>query len=249
MTGQTMLITGGSRGIGRATALMAARDGWRVAFSYHSDEAAAQDTARSIDAAGGQALAVRADVAREPDTLALFDRAEDSFGRIDAVVANAGIVGPKSTLADMTLDRMQRLVDTNVTGALLTAREAARRLPRSEGEPWASLVFVSSVAARIGAPGEYVDYAATKGAVDSMTLGLSKELAPSRIRVNAVRPGPIETDIHASGGQPDRIARIAPSIPMGRAGTPDEIAAAILWLCSEGAAYTSGALLDVAGGR
>ena len=249
MTAGTMLITGGSRGIGRATALMAAAQGWNVAFTWMSDADAAEATVRSIQSAGTDALAVQADAGDEIALAAFFDAADARFGRPDAVIVNAGIVGPKAMLADMPADRLRRLVDTNVTGALLTAREAARRMPRAPGTGTGSLVFVSSAAARLGSPGEYVDYAATKGAIDTLTIGLSKELAAQGIRVNAVRPGIIDTDIHASGGQPDRVARIGPMVPLGRAGTAEEVASAILWLCSEGAGYTTGALLDVAGGR
>lgn len=249
MTARTMLITGGSRGIGRATALMAARQGWNVGISYRSDAQAAEEVVQAIHEAGARGLAVQADAAQEAEVIGFFDACQDAFGRPDAVVVNAGIVGPKATLAEMDIDRLRLLIDTNVLGAMLTAREAARRMPRGTDEPSASLVILSSVAARIGSPGEYVDYAATKGAMDTLTRGLSLELAPQNIRVNAVRPGIIDTDIHASGGQPDRVDRVAPLVPVKRAGTADEIASAILWLCSEGASYTTGALLDVSGGR
>lgn len=243
-----MLVGGGSRGIGRATAIGAARAGWRVALTYRADRAAAEATLAAIHAAGGEALAVQGDVTQETDVARGFAETVARFGAVHAAVVNAGIVGPSMPLAEMPLARLRTMIDTNVLGALLMAREAARRLsPMPEGGA-ASLVFVSSAAARLGSPGEYVDYAATKGAVDTLTLGLSKELAP-RIRVNAVRPGVIDTAIHASGGQPDRAARIGATVPLGRAGSAEEVADAILWLCSPGAGYTTGALLDVAGGR
>jgi NAD(P)-dependent dehydrogenase (short-subunit alcohol dehydrogenase family) len=246
---QTMLVSGGSRGIGRATALAAAEAGWRVALTYRSDAESAADVVRASEALGGAAVALEGDTAREADVLRVFDEAEARLGPLGAVVVNAGIVGPKATLAEMPLDRLTRMVETNLLGALLFAREAARRLAPPPDGPDASLVLVSSAAARLGAPGEYVDYAATKGALDTLTVGLAKELAPRRIRVNGVRPGLIDTDIHASGGQPDRAERVGRTVPMARPGRAEEVAAAILWLCSEGASYTTGAILDVAGGR
>lgn len=245
---KTMFITGGSRGIGKATALAAARAGWQVAFTYRSNRDEAAATVAAVEALGQPALALCADTASEAAMQAAFDVAEGRFGALDAVIVNAGIVAPSLPLAEMSADRLRQMVDINLFGALLTAREAARRLqPRAEGNS-ASLVFVSSAAARLGSAFEYVDYAATKGAIDTLTLGLSRELAPS-IRVNAVRPGLIETEIHASGSQPDRAQRLGCNVPMGRPGTADEVAQAILWLCSAGASYTTGALLDVAGGR
>ncbi|WP_102107871.1 SDR family oxidoreductase [Oceaniglobus roseus] len=248
-TAKTIVITGASRGIGRATALLCGARGWNVAVNYRADAAAAERTADEVRAAGGQSIAVQGDATDEAATLALFDAAEAAFGRIDGVVVNAGIVAPGMALAEMTLERMRRVVETNVIGALLCAREAARRLPRPMGEPAASLVFVSSVAARLGSAGEYVDYAASKGAIDTLTAGLAVELAPQNIRVNAVRPGVIETEIHASGGQPDRAARVAQMVPMKRPGRAPEVAEALAWLLSEAASYTSGAILDVSGGR
>ncbi|WP_114952092.1 SDR family oxidoreductase [Sphingosinicella terrae] len=241
----TMLITGGARGIGRATALLAAERGWSVALNYRANEAAAREVVASVEARGAAAVALPGDVAEEAQVLALFDAAEARFGRIDAVVVNAGIVERAMPLADMDAARIRRVLEVNTLGALLCAREAARRLPRRTG----SISFVSSMAARLGSPFEYVDYAASKGAIDSLTIGLARELGPEGIRVNAVRPGLIETDIHASGGQPDRARRLGAGTPLGRAGAPEEVAAAILWLASEEASYTTGALIDIAGGR
>lgn len=239
-----ILVTGGSRGIGAAVARGAAARGWAVALSYRADRAAAETVVRGIAAAGGQALAMQADVTDEDDLARIFDEAEAGLGGLDCVVANAGIVAPSMPLIEMDVARLRRMIDTNLLGALLTAREAARRL--GDG---GSLVLVSSAAARLGSPFEYVDYAATKGAVDALTLGLAKELAGQGVRVNAVRPGVIDTDIHASGGQPGRAARLAPSVPMQRPGRAEEVAEAILWLCGDGASYCTGTVMDVAGGR
>lgn len=241
-----MLITGGSRGIGRATSVRAAAQGWDVAFSYQSDTSAAEATCAAIAAQGRQALAVRSDASVSGEVKDLFARTVARFDRLDAVVANAGIVGPSMRLSEMDDARLRQMIDINLLGALYTAREAARVLPRfGKG----ALIFVSSAAARLGSANEYVDYAATKGAVDTLTLGLSRELAADNIRVNAVRPGLIATDIHASGGQPDRAARLGAQVPMGRPGTAEEVAEAIVWLCSPAAAYVTGTHLDVAGGR
>lgn len=246
---KTVLITGASRGIGRAAALLCGARGWSVAVNWFSDGAMAEQTVQDVRAAGGRALSIRADIADEAQVEALFDETEAALCRIDAVIVNAGITAPALPLAEMSLARMQQVVNVNLIGALLCARAAARRLPRAMGEPSASLVFLSSAAARLGSPHEYVDYAATKGAIDTLTIGLSKELARANIRVNAVRPGVIDTDIHASGGDPGRAARLAPLVPLGRPGTAAEVAEALVWLCSDAAAYTSGAIIDVAGGR
>ncbi|MEL7346190.1 MAG: SDR family oxidoreductase [Pseudomonadota bacterium] len=245
MARPTVVITGGSRGIGRATALAAARAGWNVAIGYRGNEAAAQATLEEIRRTGAEAVAVAGSVIEERDVAALFDHAEAALGPVSAVVVNAGIVGPSLPLAQMDVTRLRGMVETNLLGALLTAREAARRLPRSGG---GSVIFVSSSAARLGSANEYVDYAATKGALDTLTIGLSRELAPE-VRVNAVRPGLIDTDIHASGGQPDRAARLGAGTPLGRAGTAEEVAAAILWLLGPEASYVTGSILDIAGGR
>lgn len=248
-TSKTILITGGSRGIGRQTALLAASQGWSVAFTYLSDATAAEKTAQDINSFGVQSFYELADVAKEADIVNFFANCSDEFGRIDAVVINAGIVAPAMPLAEMEYSRLKHILDVNLLGPLLCAREAARHLAKGRKEPSASIVFVSSAAARLGAPNEYVDYAASKGAVDTLTIGLSKELASANIRVNAVRPGIVETEIHASGGQPDRAAKMADQIPIQRPGTAKEVAAAILWLCSDEASYVTGALLDIAGGR
>ncbi|MDQ0474052.1 SDR family oxidoreductase [Labrys wisconsinensis] len=246
---RSVLITGGSRGIGRETALLAARHGLRVALSYVAREEEALDVVARIVALGGEALAVRCDVAVEADVVGLFDAAEARFGHIDGVVAGAGIVAPALCLADMPLDRLRRMFDVNILGTYLTAREAARRLSRSRGGRGGAIVLLSSIASRLGSPGEFVDYAGTKGAIDTLVIGLAKELGPQGVRVNGVRPGLIETEMHASGGQPDRVARLGPTAPLGRAGHAAEVAEAILWLLGDGASYVTGAVIDVAGGR
>ncbi|USZ48535.1 SDR family oxidoreductase [Halomonas sp. DN3] len=241
-----ILITGGSRGIGRATALACARAGARVAFSYHSDDAAARDTLAACQALTGEdgAIALQADVVEEAQVMALFATTQQRLGPITGVVNNAGIVAPSMALADMSVERLRQVIDTNVLGALLVAREAARALVDH-----GALVNVSSMASRLGSPNEYVDYAASKGALDTLTIGLSKELGPRGIRVNAVRPGLIETDIHARAGRPERLAELGPGCPLGRAGRPEEVAEAIAWLLSDAASYVTGAFIDPAGGR
>lgn len=241
--GQVILVTGGSRGIGRATAKLAAARGWSVAVNYVRDVAAAEAVVADIAAQGVRALAVQGDVACEADVLRLFDAAQ-TLGPLAGVVVNSGIVAEGSKLADMSVDRLRRMFDVNLLGAFLCAREAARRLTRG-----GSIVIVSSAAARLGGPSEYVDYAASKGALDTLTIGLSKELGPDGIRVNAVRPGLIETEIHASGGRPDRAQALGATTPMGRPGTAEEVAEAIVWLLSDAASYVTGSLVDVAGGR
>jgi NAD(P)-dependent dehydrogenase (short-subunit alcohol dehydrogenase family) len=246
---KNILITGGSRGIGRATALLCAGRGWNVALNYLRDKAAAEKTAAVVRDAGVQAVALQGDVAQEKDVLSMFHEAESVLGPLDGVVINAGIVAPSLRLADMESARLERVFDTNIYGAFLCARESARRLPRDRGGRGGSIVLISSAASRLGSPFEYIDYAASKAAIDTLTIGLAKELAPQGVRVNAVRPGLIETQIHASGGQPDRAQRIGATTPMGRPGRPEEVAEAIVWLLSDGASYTTGAILDVAGGR
>ena len=249
MPAKTILITGGSRGIGQATALLAAARGWSVAVNFVRDEVAAGQTVTAVEAAGGRAIAVQGDVSIERDVVELFDAAEAALGPLDGVVNNAGIVAPASTLAEMSAARLERMFTVNVFGAYLCAREAARRLAANGRESGGSIVNVSSAAARLGAPNEYVDYAGSKAAVDTMTIGLAKELGPLGVRVNAVRPGLIETDIHASGGQPDRAQRLGATTPLGRSGQPSEVAEAIIWLLSDASSYVTGALLDVAAGR
>jgi NAD(P)-dependent dehydrogenase (short-subunit alcohol dehydrogenase family) len=244
---KTILVTGASRGIGRATALKAGSLGWNVAVNYVSDAAAAEEVVASISAFGARTVAVRGDVASETDVDRMFDEATEHLGPLTGVVANAGIVAPASTLVDMTSERLRRMVDVNVMGTLLTARAAARALTES-GKP-GSLVIVSSAASRLGSAGEYVDYAACKGAADTLTIGLSRELGPKGIRVNAVRPAFIETEIHASGGRPDRAAMLGAATPMGRAGQPEEVAEAITWLISDAASYVTGTFIDLSGGR
>ncbi|MBB6576368.1 NAD(P)-dependent dehydrogenase (short-subunit alcohol dehydrogenase family) [Comamonas odontotermitis] len=244
-----VLITGASRGIGAATALLAARQGWDVAVNYSNNEGAAREVVQAVQALGRRAIAVQADVANEAQVLAMFARVDAELGRISALVNNAGVVDRAQRLQDMDLARWRRMFDINVIGSFICAREAVRRMSTAEGGAGGSIVNVSSRAACLGAANQYVDYAAAKSAIDTMTLGLSHEVASQGIRVNAVRPGLIETEIHASGGQPDRIARLAPGVPMGRGGTADEVAEAICWLMSDKSSYSTGAIIDVSGGR
>jgi len=244
-----VLVTGGSRGIGRAAAILAGRRGWSVGVNYAGNEKAAAETVAAVKAAGGNAIAIRGDVARETDVIAMFDASMAAFGPLDGLVNNAGVVAPTADLADMSLERLKTVFDTNILGSVLCAREAARRMSTRRGGRGGAIVNLSSAAARIGSPNLFVDYAASKGAIDVLTIGLSKELGPEGIRVNAVRPGIIETDIHASAGEPDRAARLGPTVPLGRSGTATEVAEAIVWLLDDAASYVTGALLDVAGGR
>ena len=246
---KTVLITGGSRGIGAASAVLAARQGYAVVVNYTTQALAADDIVNQVRAAGSQAIAVQADVAVERDVLAMFERIDTEFGRLDALVNNAGVVDQTTRVDAITLERLQRMFAVNVFGSFLCAREAVKRMSTRYGGIGGAIVNVSSAAARLGAPGQYVDYAAAKGAIDTFTIGLAKELAAEGIRVNAVRPGIIETDIHASGGLPNRARDLAPQVPMQRAGTAHEVAQAIVWLLGEDAGYTTGALLDIAGGR
>ena len=246
---KSIVITGGSRGIGAAAARLAGAEGWSVTLSYIGNEKAAKETVAAVEAAGGKAIAVKSDAAVEKDIVALFDPAAKTFGGIDGVVNNAGIVGPTAKLADMDAERIKRIVDINVTGAFLVAREAVRRMGKSFGGRGGSLVNISSAAVKLGAPGIYVDYAAGKGGIETLTLGLSREVGPDGIRVSAVRPGVILTDIHASGGEPDRPYKIGATTPLGRPGTAEEVAEAIVWLLGDKSSYVAGAILDVTGGR
>ncbi|MFC5695084.1 SDR family oxidoreductase [Pseudomonas sp. GCM10022186] len=246
---KVMLITGASRGIGAATARLAAQRGYALGINYRQQREAALALVREIEGAGGRALALCADVGDEAQVVAMFERLDREFGRLDVLVNNAGMLERQMRLEDMDAARFERVLRANVIGSFLCAREAIKRMSTRHGGPGGAIVNLSSIAARIGAPNEYIDYAAAKGAVDSMTLGLAKELASEGIRVNAVRPGVIRTEIHASGGEPDRVERVRQAVPMGRGGEAEEVASAILWLASEEASYTSGALLDVAGGR
>ncbi|OEC33176.1 NAD(P)-dependent dehydrogenase, short-chain alcohol dehydrogenase family [Pseudomonas cuatrocienegasensis] len=246
---KVMLITGASRGIGAATARLAAAQGYALCLNYQRQQAAAEALVSEITQAGGQAIAVQADVADEDQVKRLFARLDQHFGRLDVLVNNAGILETQMRLEQMDLARWQRVFATNVFGSFLCCREAIKRMSARQGGNGGAIVNVSSIAARLGAPGEYIDYAAAKGAIDSMTLGLAKETAAEGIRVNAVRPGVIDTEIHTSGGEPGRVARVSQNVPMGRGGLTSEVAEAILWLASEQASYTSGALLDVGGGR
>ncbi|MFD2264883.1 SDR family oxidoreductase [Lacibacterium aquatile] len=246
---KTILITGASRGIGRATALLAAERGWSVGVNYVGNQAAAGEVVALVKSRGANAVSLQGDVAQERDVLAVFDGCQQALGQLDGVVVNAGIVASPATLMDMSAERLRRMFEVNSVGAYLCAREAARRMAVSRGGKGGSIVLVSSVAARLGSPFEYVDYAGSKAAVDTLAIGLSKELGQEGVRVNSIRPGVTVTDIHASGGQPDRAHRVGAGTPMGRPGEANEIAEAIIWLLSDAASYTSGAVLDVAGGR
>ncbi len=246
---RTLLVTGGSRGIGAATAVLAAQRGWDVAVNYTRDAAAAEAVAAGVRAQGRRALVLQADVADEAQVLAMFAALDAGLGPLTGLVNNAGIVDVAARIDGGSVARWQRMFAVNVIGSMLCAREAVRRMSTRHGGAGGGIVNLSSAAARIGAAGQYVDYAAAKGAIDVFTLGLAREVATEGIRVNAVRPGIIETDIHASGGEPDRAARLAPLVPMQRAGSADEVAAAIVWLLSDESAYTTGSVLDVTGGR
>jgi len=244
-----MLITGGSRGIGAATALSAAQAGYAVAVNYQSNSLAADEVVRSIRDSGGQAIALQADVSREDEVMAMFGRIDAKWGPLTALVNNAGVVDVSSRVDSMSVARLSRMLNTHVLGSFVCAREAVLRMSTRHGGSGGGIVNLSSAASKLGSPGQYVDYAACKGAIDTFTIGLAKEVAAEGIRVNAVRPGIIETDIHASGGEPDRAQRLAPQVPMQRPGSAQEVANAILWLLSPQASYCTGALLDVGGGR
>ncbi len=244
-----MLVTGGSRGIGAATAVMAANDGYDVCVNFARDAAAADDVVAACRAAGASAMAVQADVAREEEVIELFEETEAELGPLTCLVNNAGILHQQARLETFTVGRLEEVVAVNIVGAFLCAREAVRRMSTANGGGGGSIVNVSSAASYLGSPNEFIDYAATKGALDTMTIGLAKEVATEGIRVNAVRPGLIATDIHASSGEPGRVDRLAANVPMGRGGEADEVASLILYLASEAASYVTGSLVNVSGGR
>jgi len=244
-----LLVTGGSRGIGAATARLAARAGWAVAVNYTQNSQAADEVVRAIRAEGGQAISVQADVGDEAQIMAMFAQVDAKLGRLNGLVNNAGIVDLPSRVDEMSWERLERMMRINVLGSMVCAREAVRRMSTRHGGQGGAIVNLSSAAAKLGAPNQYVDYAASKGAIDTMTLGLAKEVAGEGIRVNGVRPGIIDTDIHASGGLPDRVKEMAPQLPMRRAGTSEEVAEAILWLLSDASSYTTGSCIEVTGGR
>jgi NAD(P)-dependent dehydrogenase (short-subunit alcohol dehydrogenase family) len=246
---QVLIVTGASRGIGAATARLAARRGFAVCVNYLHNAEAAKSVVAGIERDGGQAIAVKADVSSESDIVRLFETVASDLGRLTALVNNAGTLEQQTRVDSMDAARLQRMFAINVIGPFICAREAVRRMSNRIGGNGGAIVNVSSRAARLGSPGEYIDYAATKGAIDTFTIGLAKEVAEEGIRVNAVRPGIIYTDIHSLGGEPGRVDRVKASIPMKRGGQPEEIAAAILWLLSKEASYVTGAILDVAGGR
>ncbi|WP_090142378.1 SDR family oxidoreductase [Limnohabitans sp. DM1] len=246
---KVLLVTGGSRGIGAATALLAAQNGWSVAVNYTANSLAADEVVRQIRAMGGQAMSVQADVAEEAQVLRMFEHIDAKFGRLTGLVNNAGVVDVKARVDEMSVARWKRMFDINVIGSLICAREAVRRMSTQHGGEGGSIVNVSSAASRLGAPGQYVDYAAAKGAIDAFTIGLAKEVAAEGIRVNAVRPGLIETEIHASGGLPNRVKELQHLVPAQRGGTADEVAQGIVWLLSDSASYTTMSFLDISGGR
>jgi NAD(P)-dependent dehydrogenase (short-subunit alcohol dehydrogenase family) len=246
---QVVLVTGGSRGIGAATARLAAARGYAVCLTYKSNRDAAESIVAGIRSNGGKALALAGDVGVEADVVRVFEQMDAALGRITALVNNAGILEHHMKVEDMAADRLHRVLTANVVGSFLCAREAVRRMSTRRGGSGGSIVNLSSMAAKLGAPNEYVDYAASKGAIDAFTVGLAKEVAPEGIRVNAVRPGVIYTDIHASGGEPNRVERIKGAVPMLRGGEPDEVARAILFLLSDEASYSTGTFIDVSGGR
>ena len=246
---KVLLVTGASRGIGAATALNAAQKGWHVAVNYTRDALAADEVVRQIRAAGGTAMSVQADVSEEAQALRMFEQVDAKLGRIDGLVNNAGVVDVSARVDEMSVARWRRMFDINVIGSMICAREAVRRMSTRHGGTGGAIVHVSSAAARLGSPNQYVDYAAAKGAIDAFTLGLAKEVAAEGIRVNAVRPGLIETDIHASGGLPHRVRDLQHTVPMQRGGSAEEVAAAIVWLLGDDSPYTTMSFLDVSGGR
>ena len=246
---KTVLITGGGRGIGAACARLAAERGYQVCINYRSDDAAALGVVRAIEEAGGAAFAIQADVAQEAQVERMFAQVDERFGRLDALVNNAAVLAPQLRVEQMDAARIARILATNVLGSFLCAREAARRMSTRHGGRGGAIVNVSSRAAVLGAAGEYVDYAASKAALDALTIGLSKEVGGEGIRVNGVRPGLIHTSMHADGGEPGRVQRLQSTTPMGRGGEPEEVAEAVLWLLSDAASYTTGSFIEVSGGR
>lgn len=246
---KVLLVTGGSRGIGAATSLLAAKDGWSVAVNYTANSLAADDVVRQIRATGGQAMSVQADVSNEAQVLRMFEQIDAKWGPLTGLVNNAGVVDVKARIDAMTVARWKRMFDINVIGSLICAREAVRRMSTLHGGEGGSIVNVSSAASRLGSPGQYVDYATAKGAIDAFTIGLAKEVAAEGIRVNAVRPGLIETEIHASGGLPNRVKELQHQVPAGRGGSAQEVAEGIVWLLSDSASYTTMSFLDISGGR
>jgi len=246
---KVIIITGGSRGIGAAIARLAATEGYAICVNYLNNKKAATTIVNEITSNGGHAIAVAADVARESDVVKMFQTVDQELGTVTALVNNAGILETQCRIDELTADRINRIFSVNVTGSFLCSREAVRRMSSQHGGKGGAIVNVSSAASRLGSPGEYVDYAASKGAVDSLTIGLSKEVAAENIRVNAVRPAFIYTDIHASGGEPNRVDRVSETIPMKRGGEPEEVARTILWLLSEEASYVTGSFVDLSGGK
>lgn len=246
---KNMLITGGSTGIGAATALLAAREGYAVAINYRTSEAAAQKVVASIKEQGGEAIAVQADVGVPEQIQELFRTVDQELGTLDVLVNNAALLEPQARFNELDYERLQKIFEVNVLGVFVCSQEACKRMSTVGGGKGGSIVNISSIAAKLGAPFEYIDYAATKGAMDTMTIGLAKEVATEGIRVNGIRPGIIHTAIHAKGGEPDRINRVKDSVPMKRGGTAEEVAEAILWLASEKASYLTGSIIDVSGGR
>jgi NAD(P)-dependent dehydrogenase (short-subunit alcohol dehydrogenase family) len=247
--GRVAIVTGGSRGIGAATCALLGAEGYSVAVNYARDAGAAAAIVAEVERAGGKAIAIQGDVSREDDVLRIFKACDDAFGPLTALVNNAGMLNRQWRVADMTAEAIARVLAVNVLGSILCAREAVRRMSTANGGKGGAIVNLSSVASRLGAPGEYVDYAATKGAIDAFTIGLAREVAAEGIRVNAVRPGLIDTDIHASGGDPGRPERLRTMIPMQRVGTAKEVAEAIVWLLSDEASYVTGTNVEVTGGR
>jgi len=244
-----IVITGGSRGIGAATALLAARHGYRICINYHADDQAAETTLSQVRALGAEAIAVRADVSVEDEIIQLFQRVDEALGPVTALVNNAGTIGQQSRVEDMSEFRLLKIMKTNVVGPMLCAKHALLRMAHRHGGQGGAIVNVSSMAARLGSPNEYVDYAASKGALDTFTIGLAKEVAGEGVRVNGVRPGYIHTGFHALSGDPDRVRKLEPGLPMGRGGRPEEVAEAILWLLSDKASYSTGSFIDLGGGR